>query len=167
MDHYNRLKDRVAIVTGGGRGIGRSVAFAYAREGARVALAARSGEEIQKGKAEIEALGCQALSIQADVSNEGDVERMVQEVLSRWGRVDILFNAAGLRAVYPSQDLTLEHWQQVVDANLTGSFLCSKAVFPVMIRSVPLVAGCRVAIRLSHSGPANNSPQRHEEFEGH
>lgn len=132
MEYYNRLKDRVAIVTGGGRGIGKAVALAYAREGARVALAARGEEEIRQVKEEIEAFGCSAMTVQADVSSERDVERLVREVLSRWGKVEILFNAAGLRAVYPSQELALEHWQQAVDANLTGSFLCSKAVFPAM-----------------------------------
>lgn len=132
MEQTNRLIDKVAIVTGGGRGIGRAVALAYAKEGARVALAARSGEEIQQVKAEIEGFGCEALAVCADVSKESEVEQMVQAVLARWGKIDILFNAAGLRAVFPSQDLALAHWQQVVDANLTGSFLCSKAVFPAM-----------------------------------
>ena len=127
-----RLLDRVAIVTGGGRGIGKAVALAYAREGADVALVARSREEINTAAAEVEALGRRALALQADVSDEKAVRSMVQTVLESFGRVDILFNAAGVRAVAPSEKLAAETWQQVVDVNLSGSFYCSQAVMEPM-----------------------------------
>lgn len=127
-----RLLDRVAIVTGGGRGIGKAIALAYAREGATLALVARSSDEIEQTVAEIEALGCKALAVQADVSRPDDVKRMVKTVLEEFGQVDILFNAAGLRAVAPSEELPFEEWKKVIDVNLTGSLLCSQAVFGPM-----------------------------------
>ena len=127
-----RLLDRVAIVTGGGRGIGKAIALAYAREGADVALVARSEAEISQATSEIQALGRKGLAIQADVSKPDDVRRMVAAVLEEFGRVDILFNAAGVRAVAPSEQLPFEQWQKVIDVNLTGSLLCSQAVFEPM-----------------------------------
>jgi len=127
-----RLLDRVALVTGGGRGIGKAVALAYAREGANVAVVARSSAEINQAVSEIEGLGRKGLALQADVSNPDDVKRMVASVLEEFGRVDVLFNAAGVRAVAPSQELPFEQWQNVIAVNLAGSFLCSQAVFEPM-----------------------------------
>lgn len=127
-----RLQGRVAIVTGGGRGIGKAVALAYAREGADVAVVARSSHEIVQAALDIEGLGRRGLAVQADVSEFADVQRMVETVLQEFGRVDILFNAAGVRAVAPSEDLSPQDWQQVIAVNLSGSFLCSQAVFEPM-----------------------------------
>ncbi len=127
-----RLVGRVAIVTGGGRGIGKAVALAYAREGADVVVVARSSAEIKDTVSDLEGPGGRALAVQADVSEPTDVERMVGTVLEEFGKVDILFNAAGVRAVAPSEDLPFEEWQQVINVNLTGSFLCSQAVFEPM-----------------------------------
>lgn len=127
-----RLSDRVAIVTGGGRGIGKAIALAYAQHGAHVAVVARSAGEVDGVAKEIRALGSRALSIQADVCAPADVEHAVNAVLSEFGTVDILFNAAGQRAVAPSEALAHADWQRVLDVNLTGSFLFSQAVFPAM-----------------------------------
>lgn len=131
MEHQ-RLAGRLALVTGGGRGIGKAVALAYAREGADVAVVARSGDAIQQTAAEIETLGRRALAVQADVSKPEAVSQMALTVLKTFDRIDILFNAAGTRAVAPSAELPYEDWQRVIEANLTGSFLCSQCVFEPM-----------------------------------
>jgi NAD(P)-dependent dehydrogenase (short-subunit alcohol dehydrogenase family) len=128
MSNTQRLTGRVSIVTGGGRGIGKAIALAYAREGAHVAVVARSREEIAQTASEIEQTGRRGLAVQADVSDPGDVDRMVKTVLETFGQVDILFNAAGVRAVGPSEGLPYEDWKKVINVNLTGSFLCSQCV---------------------------------------
>ena len=128
----HRLAGRVALVTGGGRGIGKAIALAYACEGADVVVVARSEQELSQTVREVEAMGRRALAAQGDVCNPEDVARIVQAVLDAFGKVDILFNAAGQRAVAPSEALTYEDWERVVGANLTGSFLCSQQVFAPM-----------------------------------
>ena len=131
-DQSKRLENRVAIVTGGGRGIGKAIALAYAAEGARVALVARSSAEIEGTAHEVEAQGCEAIAVPADVSQPEQVSQMVKRVAQKWGTVDILVNAAGLRAVYPTEELPFERWQEVLQVNLTGSLLCSQNVFSYM-----------------------------------
>ena len=132
MHTTQRLLDRVAVVTGGGRGIGKTIALAYARQGADIAVVARTREEITQTASEIEGLGRRGLPIQADVRSPSDVDRMVETTIEAFGKVDILFNAAGIRAVAPSEELPHEEWQKVVDVNLTGSFLCSQRVVEPM-----------------------------------
>ena len=135
MQVMQRLSDRVAIVTGGGRGIGKAIALAYAGEGADVAVVARTPQEIDLAAAEITALGRKGLAIQADVCNPDDVGRVVEVTLEAFGHVDILFCAAGVRAVAPTEELPFEDWKKVIDVNLTGSFLCSQRVAEPMKRA--------------------------------
>ena len=135
METAMRLQGRVAIVTGGGRGIGRAVALAYAREGADIVVAARSRGEIEQTAHEVEMLGRNALPVQVDVCQVDQVNAMVATTLERFGRVDILFNAAGSRAVAPSEELCYEDWQRVINTNLTGSFLASQAVARPMMQA--------------------------------
>lgn len=135
MNSLQRLVGRVAIVTGGGRGIGKSVALAYAREGADVVVVARTRHEIEQAAAEIAALGRKSLALETDVCNPEAVQRMVQATLDAFGKVDILFNAAGSRAVAPSEELPYADWKRVVEINLGGSFLCSQAVAKPMMKA--------------------------------
>jgi NAD(P)-dependent dehydrogenase (short-subunit alcohol dehydrogenase family) len=130
-----RLQGKVAIVTGAGRGIGRATALALAREGAQVVLVARSRAEIDAVAAETAGLGGQALPLVADVAEEADVIRMVAQALQTFGRVDILVNNAGVSVPFRDvADFRLEDWNRILQVNLTGTFLCSRAVLPAMIR---------------------------------
>lgn len=132
-----RLKGKVAIVTGGGRGIGREIAMLYAEEGADVTVTARSRSEIEAVAEEIKALGRRALAIVTDVREESQVNEMVHHTLGEFGKIDILVNNAGgaLGTVLCSVwDLSLQQWREVLDTNLTGTFLCCKAVLPQMIK---------------------------------
>lgn len=155
MSGHLRLAGQTAIITGGGRGIGRAVALAYAGQGADVALVARTQDEIELVRGEIQSIGRRALAITADVRRPADVQQVVDKVLAAWGKIDILFAAAGLRAVFPSEDLPFERWQEVVDVNLTGSLLCCQRVFPAM-RTAGYGKIVLVGSMQAHSG----APQR-------
>lgn len=130
-----RLADKVAIITGAGRGIGRAIALAYAREGARLTLAARTESELEETASMTEALGASTLTVPTDISQQADVEQMVQQTVEQFGTVDILVNnAAILGPMGPLQDLDPKAWVQTVNVNLVGSFLCCRAVLPLMLR---------------------------------
>ncbi len=129
-----KLTDKVAIVTGGNRGIGRAIALAFAREGAKVAIVGRDKSRCDEVAAEVAKSGGTAIGIQADVSKESDVARMVQQTKDKFQRIDILVNNAGVNLPYRTvAELTLEEWNRVLGVNLTGTFLCSRAVLPHMI----------------------------------
>ena len=129
-----KLRGKVAIITGGGRGIGRAIALVFAREGARTVIAARSVREIQEVAREIEKLNQEALQMQVDVSKEEDVSRLVSRTLKRFGTVNILVNNAGINLPKRNVvDLTLKEWDQILAVNLTGAFLTTKAVLPIMM----------------------------------
>ena len=128
-----RLTGKVAIVTGGNRGIGRATSLAFAREGAKVVVVGRNQSTCEKVAAEIVAGGGTAIGIRADVSNEADVAAMVSRATQEFGRIDILVNNAGVNLAYKTvAELTLSEWNWVVATNLTGAFLCCRAVVPVM-----------------------------------
>lgn len=124
-------QSRVAIVTGAGSGIGRSAAIALAGDGYRVVLAGRREERLQETAAQIPP--SQSLVVPADVTQEAAVDRLFEQTVAAWQRVDVLFNNAGIAAPAVSlEDLSVDQWQQVVDVNLTGMFLCLRAAFRVM-----------------------------------
>lgn len=135
-----KLEGRVAIVTGGSRGIGKGIALGLAREGACVIVAARTEIEnerlpgtIYKTAEEIRSSGLQAYPIKCDVTDEQSVRDMVQETLRQFGRIDILVNNAGVAFYYPVVETPLKRWELVLRVNLTGTFLCARAVLPQMI----------------------------------
>jgi NAD(P)-dependent dehydrogenase (short-subunit alcohol dehydrogenase family) len=129
-----RLKNKVAIITGGNRGIGRAIALAFAREGVNVAIVGRDKSRCHEVAAEINKNGGVAIGIQADVSSEADVARMVKQTKDKFQRIDILVNNAGINLPYrPVSELSLEEWNQVIGTNQTGTFLCSRAVLPEMM----------------------------------
>jgi 3-oxoacyl-[acyl-carrier protein] reductase len=127
------LLDRVAIVTGSGRGMGRGVARCLARAGAHVVIAERAAERIAPAVAEVEALGVNSLGIHTDVSRAEDVRRMVQQTLERFGKIDILVNNAGVVVIKPMIEQTEEDWDRVLNTNLKGVFLCCREIVPKMI----------------------------------
>lgn len=128
------LKGRVALVTGGGRGIGAAVAERLAQEGASVAVAARSQEQVEKVAERLRSAGAQAVGLVADVSIEGEVACLVSETASRLGPVDVLVCNAGVATSAPLTRTSLEQWQRLMDVNATGPFLCMREVLPSMNR---------------------------------
>jgi NAD(P)-dependent dehydrogenase (short-subunit alcohol dehydrogenase family) len=128
------LTDRVAIVTGGSIGLGRQMAEALAEMGAHLVLCARKKERCQAAAQEFEQLGVKAIALACDVKNQTSIQEMVDATLSRFGRVDVLINNAGISWGAPAEEMSLEDWNKVVETNLTGTFLCAQAVGRVMIR---------------------------------
>lgn len=128
-----RLADRVAIITGSSRSIGAAVAKRYAREGAKVVINYRSHPELaEQVREDIAAAGGEAFAIQADVSREEDVHRMVEETVRRYGKIDILVNNAAMDPRKTWHEITTEEWDALMGVNVRSQFLCAKAVFPYM-----------------------------------
>lgn len=129
-----RLKDKVAIITGAGTGIGASTARLFAREGARVALVGRRLNLLEEVKAEIQNTSGNAIALGTDVTVDSQVKLMVEQVIGSFGRIDILFNNAGVSsAPLDVVDLSFEEWQRVLDVNLTGAFHCCHYTIPHMV----------------------------------
>jgi 3-oxoacyl-[acyl-carrier protein] reductase len=126
------LDGSVAIVTGAGMGIGASIARKLYAEGARVALWDVNLESVQKLAAELDAGGAKAMAIKANVTVEAEVQAAVSQTVERFGRVDILVNNAGISRHKPLEEMSVELFEQVISVNLTGPFICCKAVAPVM-----------------------------------
>ncbi|MBX5448810.1 SDR family NAD(P)-dependent oxidoreductase [Thermogemmatispora sp.] len=126
------IKDRVAVITGAGRGIGRATAERFAREGARLVLFSRTPEHLDETRARVERQGGSALTIVGDVAREEDVEQLFQQARAHYGRVDILINSAGIVAVRPFREMDTATWDRVLAVNLRGTFLCCRAAFRLM-----------------------------------
>jgi NAD(P)-dependent dehydrogenase (short-subunit alcohol dehydrogenase family) len=128
---------KVALVTGAGSGIGKASALALAREGFALVLAGRRPEPLAAAAREIEAKDGRALAVPADVGKAEDVRNLFAKTKEAFGRLDVLFNNAGLGAAAPIEDLPFERWKLVVDTNLTGTFLCTQEAFRIMKEQVP------------------------------
>jgi NAD(P)-dependent dehydrogenase (short-subunit alcohol dehydrogenase family) len=127
-----KANGKIAVVTGAGTGIGKAAALALLAEGYGVALAGRRAEMLEQAVAESGA-GDRALAVVTDVGKQASVRNLFAQTMERFGRLDVLFNNAGTGAPpVPMEDLTLEQWQNVLDANLTGAFLCSQEAIRIM-----------------------------------
>jgi len=129
---------KIAVVTGAGSGIGKHVAIALAREGYAVVLAGRRKEALEAAALEVRQANSQALVVPTDVTDPGSVHELFAKTKDAFGRLDLLFNNAGIsgRAV-PLEDLTYEQWKSVVDTNLTGTFLCTQEAFKIIKSQEP------------------------------
>jgi len=135
MEHLSGLVDfsgKVVLVTGASRGIGRAIALVFARAGAKVALASRSADKLEEVAGEVCAVGGEALVVSVDVAVEAEVNQAIETVVAGWGRVDVLVNNAGLIDFGPLHEIEPAAWDKVIGANLTGAYLCSRAVAPIM-----------------------------------
>jgi 3-oxoacyl-[acyl-carrier protein] reductase len=152
------LAGKVALITGASRGIGRAVALELARQGAAVALNYQQSQEaVEAVRAEAERLGAQALVVQADVSQSADVERLVSSTLQRFERVDVLINNAGVTRDRLLMRMSDEDWDVVLQTNLRGAFLCTRAVLRGMIRqrSGRIISISSVSGIVGNAGQAN------------
>ena len=146
-----QLADKVAVVTGAGRGIGRAIAVAYAKAGAKVVCAARSVDELKAVAGE---LG--GVAMRCDVADEADIQRLMASTVDQFGRIDILVNNAGAVARLPVHELPVEDWDHVMNVNLRGLFLCTKYALPSMLEHG---TGCIINISSGAGvvGPPNRS----------
>jgi len=133
LDRF-RLDDRVAIVTGGSKGLGEAIALGLAEAGASVAITSRHLDECQEtGRRIAGKTNADVFALQADVADAAQIEYARDEVLERFGRIDILVNNAGINVRTETLDLSIEEWQAVIEVNLTGPLLCMKSVLPTML----------------------------------
>jgi len=127
-----RLQGKVAVVTGGAQGIGRAIALGLGREGAKVAIADLQADKARSVAAELQALGTEALAVEVNVASESSVKQLATETFSRFGRVDVLVNDAGIYLKAPVVEITEENWDRTINVNLGGNFLCCRAFIPSM-----------------------------------
>jgi NAD(P)-dependent dehydrogenase (short-subunit alcohol dehydrogenase family) len=132
----DRLKDRVAIVTGSGQGMGLAIAGSCAKEGAKIVITDINDETIAKAVEDIKGKGSDALGIKMDVTNKAQIREMVETVVRKWGHIDILVNNAGgaLNTPYILEEIEEKHWDLVVNVNLKGAFFCCQQVIPQMVK---------------------------------
>jgi NAD(P)-dependent dehydrogenase (short-subunit alcohol dehydrogenase family) len=128
-----QLHNRVALITGAGRGIGRAIALAYAKEGAKLALAARTRRDLEQTAQQAQALGASTCIVPVDISDPTQVEDMVRHTVEQFATIDILVNNAGIAGpVGPFQENDMTAWIQTIQVNLIGTYLCCRAVVPIM-----------------------------------
>jgi 3-oxoacyl-[acyl-carrier protein] reductase len=127
------IKDKVALITGASKGIGKATALELARNGAKIAINYNNSEkEAREVLEEIKKIGSEVIMIKADVSKSEEVNKMVKEIVDKFGRIDILVNNSGFVEQAKFEDITEDMWNKIIDINLKGVFNCIKAVLPVM-----------------------------------
>ncbi len=127
-----RLEEKVALVTGGGSGIGKGIARAFAAEGARIVIAARNADKLTRAAEEISALGAEVAAIPTDVTDEAQVNSLFERTMELFQRVDILVNNAGVTDGGPLSEMSVETWDKVMATNLRGPFLCTRSAMRIM-----------------------------------
>jgi acetoin reductase-like protein len=132
-----RLIDKIAIVTGSGQGIGKAVALRLAREGADLIVADINMKEAEQTAQEIHAFARRAMAYSIDLADVGQIQPMVDKVVTEFGRIDILVNVAGVAQTKPFLDITQDDWDRVIDINLKGTVFCIQAVGSQMMKQVP------------------------------
>lgn len=146
MPDRQSLKDKVAVITGGNRGIGLAIAQAFVGEGCRVMIAGRNPQTLSSAKTELEGAGREVIVEQCDVSDPAQVEKLFAAVKSRYSKLDILVNNAGVaHGLQPTEKFSVETWKQVIETNLTGMFLCTRAALPLMQAGGTIVNNISVA----------------------
>lgn len=149
------VDDKVALVTGGSRGLGRGIALALAAAGAHVSPASRTEADVEAVAEEIRVLGRRSLPLSVDITKESQVKAMVKKMVDEFGRIDILVNSAGIVSLKPTTEFPVDEWQAIMDVNLRGTFLCCQQVGKVM-----LAQGKGKIINMSsvrgHQGRAND-----------
>ena len=128
------FKDKVVLVTGAGRGIGKAIALAFAHEGARVAVNDINPDSCAATASEINSIGGEAIACHADVSSKLAVQTMLIDIEDRWGRIDILINNAGVEPHKPIVAMDEADWDRTIDVNLKGAFICSQSVGRMMVK---------------------------------
>ena len=126
------MEGLVAVITGSGRGLGKAIAERFFQEGARVALWDIDLELVKQVRDGLDPSGNKAITARVDITNEGEVGRAVSETLERFGRIDVLVNNAGISRHRPIEEMTVEMFESVMKVNVTGTFICCRAITPVM-----------------------------------
>jgi NAD(P)-dependent dehydrogenase (short-subunit alcohol dehydrogenase family) len=146
------LKDKVAIVTGAGRGIGRGISLALAKEGCSVVVSDINQEDCLRVISEIEAIGSKAIAIKCDVSKKAEVDKMISETVEKFGTLDILVNNAGIYPFVPFAEMKESDWDKVMNVNLKSVFLCSQQVLKFMPEGGRIINISSIAAFVGFSG---------------
>lgn len=157
------LTDKITIITGAGSGIGRRIALAFGEYGVKSIIADIDQEAANLVASEIHARGGRAIPRRVDVTQPGEVQQMVDAAIESFGRIDILFNNAGISIRGPAESFSIKDWNQVIAVNLTGMFLCAQAVGKVMIkqRAGKIINTASVSAKLGHPGNLAYAAAKH------
>ena len=150
------LTGRVALITGGSRGLGLQIAEAYAEQGAKLVITARKAEQLEEAARGLRGQGADVLALPTDLSEQGAPEKLVQQIMDEWGQIDILVNNAGATWGAPAEAHPLEAWRKVIDLNLTAAFVLSQAV--AVASMIPREGG-RIVNIASVAGLQGNHPE--------